>query len=137
MTNVIGHGDTKYVGGSRLVSSHGRAWTGLLAERWSLPKGDLGDVMPRDTEVIVLLEGRLKVRRPWRWTRAISRCHRGHSLALPRRRRRGHAPPRRADQDEHPPLPAGPAFREHRTGRAWARPDHGSAQLCRWVQWIR
>jgi AraC family transcriptional regulator len=35
----------------------------VLAERWQHSEGDLGEVMPRDTEVIVMLDGCLRVRR--------------------------------------------------------------------------
>ena len=58
-----GIGRAKYTTGIRLGTSHGRGWNGLLAERWRHSEGDLGEVQPRDTEVIVLLRGRLHVRR--------------------------------------------------------------------------
>ena len=53
----------KYTTGTRLGTSIGRGWKGVLAERWSHTEGDLGEVQVRDTEVIVLLQGRLHVRR--------------------------------------------------------------------------
>ena len=57
------HGAAKYVTGTRLGTSHGLGWQGLLAERWSHSEGDLGEVQVRDTEVIVMVQGRLHVRR--------------------------------------------------------------------------
>lgn len=63
MARIVGHGKAKYVTGQCLETSRGRAWPGLLAERWRHSEGDLGEVLPRDTEVIVMLEGSLKVRR--------------------------------------------------------------------------
>lgn len=58
MALVSGHGKQKYVTGECLQTSRGRAWQ----ERHH-SEGDLGEVMPRDTEVIVMLEGNLRVRR--------------------------------------------------------------------------
>ena len=55
--------EAKYITGTRLGTSIGRGWKGLLAERWTHSEGDLGEVEVRDTEVIVLLQGRLHVRR--------------------------------------------------------------------------
>ena len=49
--------------GTRLGTSRERGWNGLLAERWRHSEGDLGEVRVRDTEVIVMLQGRLHVRR--------------------------------------------------------------------------
>lgn len=63
MDHLAGHGSEKYITGVRLGTGHGRGWEGLLAERWQHPAGDHGEVEPRDTEVIVLLHGRLRVRR--------------------------------------------------------------------------
>lgn len=58
-----GHGGAKYTTGTRLGTSDGRGWEGLLAERWQHSEGDLGDVEVRETEIIVQLGGRLHVRR--------------------------------------------------------------------------
>ena len=58
-----GHGPAKYPTGTRLGTSEGRGWRGLLAERWTNPEGELGETLVTDTEVIVLLEGRLPIRR--------------------------------------------------------------------------
>lgn len=58
-----GHGRAKYVTGTRLGTSHGHGWNGLLAERWRHSEGNLGEVQVRDTEIIVMLQGRLHVRR--------------------------------------------------------------------------
>lgn len=63
MALMLGHGTAKYVTGERLATSAGMGWPDILAERWRHSEGDLGEVVPRDTEVIVMLEGRLKVRR--------------------------------------------------------------------------
>lgn len=63
MRDLGGHGQAKYTTGTRLGTSHGRGWQGVLAERWSHSEGDLGEVQVRDTEVIVMLRGRLHVRR--------------------------------------------------------------------------
>jgi AraC family transcriptional regulator len=60
---MIGHGKSKYITGVCLGSSRERAWRGLLAERWQHSEGDLGEIRPRETEVIVMLDGRLRVRR--------------------------------------------------------------------------
>ncbi len=63
MSRLIGHGKAKYITGTSLGSSRGLGWRGVLAERWHHSEGDLGEVVPRDTEVIVMLDGRLRVRR--------------------------------------------------------------------------
>ncbi|MGO8914565.1 MAG: helix-turn-helix domain-containing protein [Stellaceae bacterium] len=63
MPRLVGHGKAKYITGTRLDSSRERGWRGLLAERWHHSEGDLGEVLPRDTEVIVMLSGQLRVRR--------------------------------------------------------------------------
>ena len=63
MARLIGHSKSKYTTGTCLGSSRGRGWHGLLAERWQHAEGDLGEVLPRDTEVIVMLDGQLRVRR--------------------------------------------------------------------------
>lgn len=63
MGGLGGHGKAKYITGTRLGTSHGLGWKGVLAERWSHSEGDLGEVKVRDTEVIVMLKGRLHVRR--------------------------------------------------------------------------
>ena len=63
MSRLVGHGDEKYTTGACLGSSHGREWDGLLAERWRHRPGDLAEIEPRETEVVVLIDGRLNVRR--------------------------------------------------------------------------
>ena len=63
MNRLTGHGRAKYTTGTRLGTSEGRGWRGLLAERWQHSEGDLAEIQPRDTEVIVMLQGRLRVRR--------------------------------------------------------------------------
>ncbi|GEP12000.1 AraC family transcriptional regulator [Methylobacterium gnaphalii] len=49
------HANEKYVTGHCLGSSRGRGWTNVLAERWSHARGELPSVLPRDTELAVLL----------------------------------------------------------------------------------
>ena len=63
MSAILGHGKAKYTTGRRLQSSEPRGWQGMLAERWRHAAGDLGEVKPRETEVIVMFDGRLRVRR--------------------------------------------------------------------------
>ena len=63
MARLGGHGRAKYTTGTRLGTSDGRGWSGLLAERWRHTEGDLGEVEVRDTEIIVMLQGGLRVRR--------------------------------------------------------------------------
>ena len=63
MRRLGGHGPAKYPTGTRLGTSEGQGWKGLLAKRWRNPAGDLGAVQVRDTEVIVMLQGRLPIRR--------------------------------------------------------------------------
>ena len=63
MTVVHGHAESKYVTGSRLASSEGRDWNGILAECWRHAPGELGPVKPRDTEIAILIDGALRVRR--------------------------------------------------------------------------
>ena len=61
--NLSGHGELKYVTGTRLASSAGRNWSSVLVERWRHDRGRLNDVKPRETEVAVLMSGRMRVRR--------------------------------------------------------------------------
>ena len=63
MSRLIGHSKAKYTTGTCLDSSRDRGWRGVLAEHWHHSEGDLGEVLPRETEVIVMLEGGLRVRR--------------------------------------------------------------------------
>ena len=58
-----GHERAKYTTGVRLRTSDGRGWKGLRAECWRHSEGDLGEVEVRDTEVIVMLQGQLPIRR--------------------------------------------------------------------------
>ena len=60
---MAGHGRAKYTTGTLLGTSRDRQWNGLLAERWSHSEGDLGEVRPRETEIVVMLAGRAHVRR--------------------------------------------------------------------------
>lgn len=63
MSRILGHGQAKYMTGRLQASSRSRGWSSMLVERWCHAAGDLGDVKPRDTEVIVMFDGRLRVRR--------------------------------------------------------------------------
>ncbi|ACA15881.1 transcriptional regulator, AraC family [Methylobacterium sp. 4-46] len=58
-----GHTAFKYVTGRRLGTSSGRGWTSVLAERWDHEAGALPSLLPRETEVAVLLSGRSLVYR--------------------------------------------------------------------------
>lgn len=58
-----GHGERKYVHGTRLDSSAGLGWRGILAERWRHCAGSLPAIEPRETEIVLLTRGRLAVRR--------------------------------------------------------------------------
>ena len=63
MALLGGHGRAKYTTGTRLGTSDGRGWKGLRAERWRHSGGDLGEVEVRDTEIIVMMQGSLPIRR--------------------------------------------------------------------------
>lgn len=58
-----GHTSFKYVTGQQLETSSGRGWTNVLAERWDHEAGALPSLLPRETEVAVLLSGRSLVYR--------------------------------------------------------------------------
>ncbi len=73
MARLGGHSSAKYTTGTLLGSSAGRGWDGLLAERWRNSPGDLGEVEIRDTEVIVMIEGNLRIRR--RGDGKLEHCH--------------------------------------------------------------
>ena len=60
---MIGQRRVRRTTGTRLGSSEGRGWEGIHAERWRHSEGELAELEPRDTEVIVLLRGRLRIRR--------------------------------------------------------------------------
>jgi len=59
---IRGHAAEKYVTGQQLATSAGR-WSTLLAERWRHGAGELPPVLPRDTEVVVLMRGQTLVER--------------------------------------------------------------------------
>ena len=63
MASFGGHERAKYTTGTRLRTSEGQGWKGLRAECWCHSEGDLGEVEVRDTEIIVMLEGQLPIRR--------------------------------------------------------------------------
>ena len=60
---LIGHSDKKYITGFCKATSANRNWSQLLAERWSHRAGYLGTLKPAETEIAVLLDGKLKVHR--------------------------------------------------------------------------
>lgn len=55
--DLRGHTAFKYVTGRQLDTSSGRGWTNVLAERWDHEAGALPPLLPRETEVAVLLSG--------------------------------------------------------------------------------
>jgi AraC family transcriptional regulator len=61
--DLQGHTESKYVTGTQLDTSSGRGWTDVLAERWDHEAGELPSLLPRETEVAVLLSGRSLVYR--------------------------------------------------------------------------
>ena len=63
MNELTGHGRAKYITGIRLGTREGRGWQGLLAERRQHSEGDLAEIQPRDTESVVMLQGRLRIPR--------------------------------------------------------------------------
>lgn len=60
---IAGHGAEKYVTGRLLASSTDRGWTHLLAERRSHGAGELPSLIPRETEIAIMLRGRTLVER--------------------------------------------------------------------------
>ena len=63
MNRLGSHGHAKRSTGTRLGTSDGRGWKGLLAQRWSHSEGELDKREAGYNEIMVLLEGRLSVRR--------------------------------------------------------------------------
>jgi len=61
--SLQGHAAVKFVTGRQLASSSGRGWTNMLAERWRHAVGELPSILPRDTEIAVLLSGSTLVER--------------------------------------------------------------------------
>jgi AraC family transcriptional regulator len=60
---VLGNSVDKYVTGRMLDTSNDRRWSHLLAEKWSHEAGELPSLVPRDTEIAILLRGRSLVDR--------------------------------------------------------------------------
>ena len=60
---LSGHSDQKYITGFCKASSSNRNWSQLLAERWSHKAGYLGTVKPTETEIAILVDGKVKVHR--------------------------------------------------------------------------
>ena len=63
MNDLGRHAVEKYLTGTMLGTSRDRGWKGVLAERWRNSEGDLGEVEVRDTEIIVMIQGTLPIRR--------------------------------------------------------------------------
>ena len=72
MARLGGHARNKYTTGTLLGTNAGLGWDGVLAERWRNSAGDLGEVEIRDTEVIVMIDGNLPIRR--RGDGRLERC---------------------------------------------------------------
>ena len=60
---LLGNSVDKYVTGRMLDTSNDRRWSHLLAERWSHAAGELPSLVPRDTEIAIMLRGRSRVDR--------------------------------------------------------------------------
>ncbi len=60
---MLGNSVDKYVTGRMLDTSNDRRWSHLLAERWSHEAGQLPSLVPRDTEIAIMLRGRSLVDR--------------------------------------------------------------------------
>ena len=73
MARLGGHARDKYTTGTLLGTSEGLGWDKVLAERWRNSAGDLGEVEVRDTEIIVMIDGNLPIRR--RGDGRLERCH--------------------------------------------------------------
>src|SRR5260370_7277327 len=61
--SLQGHAAVKFVTGRRLTSSSGRGWTNIVVHRWSHAVGELPSILPRDTEIAVLVGGGTLVER--------------------------------------------------------------------------
>jgi AraC family transcriptional regulator len=81
--SLKGHSEFKYVTGRQHESSLGRGWTNVLAERWSHSVGELPSVLPRDTELAVLLNGRTLVDRQGAGLRQSTLGRRGTAWLCP------------------------------------------------------
>lgn len=60
---MLGHSTDKYVTGTMHQTSVAHRWSKLHAERWSHAPGELPSLVPRDTEIAILLRGRTAVDR--------------------------------------------------------------------------
>lgn len=60
---MLGHSVDKYVTGTMVQTSNANRWQNILAERWRHEAGELPSLVPRDTEIAVLLRGRSVVDR--------------------------------------------------------------------------
>ncbi|CAO3440986.1 helix-turn-helix domain-containing protein [Azospirillum endophyticum] len=60
---MLGHSTDKYVTGTMSQTSIAHRWSKLHAERWSHAPGELPPLVPRDTEIAMLLRGHTAVDR--------------------------------------------------------------------------
>ncbi|QUP54738.1 helix-turn-helix domain-containing protein [Ralstonia syzygii] len=74
---MFGHSADKYVNSTMLQTSNALGWTGLLAERWTHATGELPNQAPKDTEVVIQLNGQSFVDRVGGGRRERTRGHRG------------------------------------------------------------
>ena len=73
MIRLGAHAPAKYSTGTLIGTSRHRGWNRLLVERRANSEGDLGEVEVRDTEVIVMIRGDLRIRR--RGDGKLEHCH--------------------------------------------------------------
>src|SRR5262245_19663664 len=83
MSTIKGHARSKFVTGRQLATSSGRGWTNILAERWSHATGELPSILPRDTEIDVLLSGSTHVERQAHGVRQSTIGQRGSVWLVP------------------------------------------------------
>ncbi|MBN8931283.1 MAG: helix-turn-helix transcriptional regulator [Rhizobium pusense] len=55
---MFGHSVDKYITGTMVQTSNASGWHNILAERWRHDAGELPSLVPRDTEIAILLHGR-------------------------------------------------------------------------------
>lgn len=74
---MFGHSADKYVNSTMLQTSNALGWTGMLAERWTHATGELPNQAPKDTEVVIQLNGHSFVDRIGGGQRERTHGHRG------------------------------------------------------------
>ncbi|MGR6468669.1 helix-turn-helix domain-containing protein [Rhizobium sp. PAMB 3182] len=60
---MFGHSVDKYITGTMTQTSNASGWRNILAERWCHEAGELPSLVPRETEIAILLHGRSVVDR--------------------------------------------------------------------------